>query len=148
MSPPGQRGHYPQCTALATRARIHIHLCHPRHEGMGRLRGLRVDRRHLLRDSRRCQLDAFANGCPHSLLQSFHLLDQIQERIHHLCGSLNTEKTFLYWLRFLILWRTKTQRMAHRRDSNPHRSNPPPQAIQKRPALHLFQLICPHDPLC
>ena len=49
--PPKTREHCPdmQLAVSATRTQQHSHLCHPRHEGMGRLRDLRVDRRPLNR---------------------------------------------------------------------------------------------------
>jgi hypothetical protein len=34
-------------------------------------------------------------------LQSFRLLDQVRERIRYLHYSYSTEKTYVYWTRFL-----------------------------------------------
>ena len=49
-------------------------------------------------------------------LQSFRVLDQNRERIRYLHYSLSTEKTYLYWVRFFILWHAKTHQMTHPRD--------------------------------
>lgn len=50
-----------------------------------------------------------------SLLSS-RLLDQVRERIRYLHYSLSTEKTYLYWIRFFILWHGRTHEMTHPRD--------------------------------
>ena len=50
-------------------------------------------------------------------LQSFRILDQVRERIRYLHYSLSTEKTYLYWVRFFILWHAKTHQMTHPRDT-------------------------------
>ena len=49
-------------------------------------------------------------------LQFFRILDQVRERIRYLHYSLSIEKTYLYWVRFFILWYAKTHRMTHPRD--------------------------------
>jgi integron integrase len=49
-------------------------------------------------------------------LQSARLLDQLRERIRYLHYSLSTEKTYLYWVRFFILWHGRTHKMTHPRD--------------------------------
>lgn len=49
-------------------------------------------------------------------LQSARLLDQVRERIRYLHYSLSTEKTYLYWVRFFILWHGRTHKMTHPRD--------------------------------
>ncbi len=36
---------------------------------------------------------------------STRLLDQLRERIRYLHYSSNTEKVYLYWVRYFILWR-------------------------------------------
>lgn len=41
-------------------------------------------------------------GAP--LLQSTRFHDQMRERARDLHYSLKTEKAYLYWVRFLILW--------------------------------------------
>lgn len=38
------------------------------------------------------------------VLQSVRLLDQVKERIRYLQYSLNTEKIYLYWVKFFIRW--------------------------------------------
>ena len=49
-------------------------------------------------------------------LQSIRLLDQVRERIRYLHYSLSTEKVYLYWIRFFILWHGRTAGMTHPRD--------------------------------
>ena len=49
-------------------------------------------------------------------LQSIRLLDQVRERIRYLHYSLSTEKVYLYWVRFFILWHGRTSGMTHPRD--------------------------------
>jgi integrase len=39
-------------------------------------------------------------------LQSTRLLDQLRERIRYLHYSLNTEKTYVYWVRMFVRWHT------------------------------------------
>ncbi len=43
-----------------------------------------------------------ANTEPHPPLQSKRLLDQMRERLRYMHYSLNTEKTYLYWVRWFI----------------------------------------------
>ena len=43
-----------------------------------------------------------ANSEPHPPLQSKRLLDQMRERLRYMHYSLNTEKTYLYWVRWFI----------------------------------------------
>jgi integrase len=50
------------------------------------------------------------------VLQSTRLLDQVRERIRYLHYSLATEKVYLYWMRFFVLWHGRTARMTHPRD--------------------------------
>jgi integron integrase len=50
------------------------------------------------------------------VLQSTRLLDQVRERIRYLHYSLATEKVYLYWVRFFVLWHGHTARMTHPRD--------------------------------
>ncbi len=45
-------------------------------------------------------------------LQSIRLLDQVRERIRYLHYSLNTEKLYVYWIKFFIRW----HEMKHPRD--------------------------------
>ena len=42
-------------------------------------------------------------------LQSTRLLDQVHERIRYLHCSLETEKPYLYWIRFFIRWSANQQ---------------------------------------
>ncbi|RFO96197.1 integrase [Rhodoferax lacus] len=49
-------------------------------------------------------------------LASTRLLDQVRERIRYLHYSLKTEKAYLYWARFFVLWSAKTGGMRHPRD--------------------------------
>ena len=49
-------------------------------------------------------------------LQSLRLLDQVRERIRYLHYSLSTEKTYLYWVRFYVLWHGRNGTMTHPRD--------------------------------
>ena len=49
-------------------------------------------------------------------MQSIQLLDQVRERIRYLHYSLSTEKVYLYWVRFFILWHGRTAGMTHPRD--------------------------------
>ncbi len=38
-------------------------------------------------------------------LQSTRVLDQLRERIRYMHYSLNTEKVYVYWVRFFLSWR-------------------------------------------
>lgn len=49
-------------------------------------------------------------------LRSVRLLDQVRERIRYLHYSLNTEKTYLYWVRYFIRWHGRSGEMRHPRD--------------------------------
>jgi site-specific recombinase XerD len=49
-------------------------------------------------------------------LQAIRLLDQVREGIRYLHYSLSTEKVYLYWIRFFILWHGRTAGMTHPRD--------------------------------
>ena len=49
-------------------------------------------------------------------LTSTRLLDQVRERIRYLHYSLKTEKAYLYWARFFVLWSAKNGGMRHPRD--------------------------------
>jgi len=49
-------------------------------------------------------------------LRSVRLMDQVRERIRYLHYSLSTEKVYLYWVRFYILWDAKSGQMRHPRD--------------------------------
>jgi integron integrase len=49
-------------------------------------------------------------------LASKRLLDQVRERIRYLHYSLKTEKSYLYWARFFILWSAKHGGMRHPKD--------------------------------
>ncbi len=50
-------------------------------------------------------------------LQSTRLLDQVRERIRYMHYSLETEKAYLYWVRFFIRWSaTQLGGMRHPRD--------------------------------
>lgn len=49
-------------------------------------------------------------------LQSTRLLDQVRERIRYLHYSLKTEKAYLYWVRFFVLWSARQGGMRHPRD--------------------------------
>jgi uncharacterized protein YfbU (UPF0304 family) len=46
------------------------------------------------------------------------LLDQFRERIRYLNYSLKTEKAYLYWVRFFVLWSARIGGMRHPRDMN------------------------------
>ena len=46
-------------------------------------------------------------------LASKRLLDQMRERIRYLHYSLKTEKAYLYWVRFFVLWSAKNGGMRH-----------------------------------
>lgn len=48
-------------------------------------------------------------------LQSSRLLDQLRERIRYMHYSLNTEKVYLYWVRFFIRWHGRNGQMKHPR---------------------------------
>ena len=47
---------------------------------------------------------------------STRLLDQLRERLRYLHYSLQTEKAYLYWVRFLIRWHGRGGVMRHPRD--------------------------------
>ena len=49
-------------------------------------------------------------------LRSTRLLDQVRERIRYLHYSLQTEKAYLYWVRFFIRWHGRAGVMPHPRD--------------------------------
>lgn len=49
-------------------------------------------------------------------LQLTPLLDQVRERIRYMHYSLQTEKAFLYWVRFFIRWHGRSGQMRHPRD--------------------------------
>ena len=49
-------------------------------------------------------------------MQSIRLPDQVKERIRYLHYALSTEKVYLYWIRFFILWHGRTAGMTHPRD--------------------------------
>ena len=49
-------------------------------------------------------------------LRSTRLLDQLRERIRYLHYSLQTEKAYLYWVRFFIRWHGRAGGMRHPRD--------------------------------
>ncbi len=49
-------------------------------------------------------------------MASTRLLDQVRERIRYLHYSLKTEKAYLYWARFFVLWSAKAGGMRHPRD--------------------------------
>lgn len=50
-------------------------------------------------------------------LQSTRLLDQMRERIQCMHYKLRTEKNYLYWIRFFILWSaTQSGGMRHPRE--------------------------------
>ena len=51
-------------------------------------------------------------------LVSKRLLDQVRERIRYLHYSLKTEKAYLYWVRFFVLWSAQNGGMRHPRDMN------------------------------
>jgi integrase len=48
--------------------------------------------------------------------RSTRLLDQVRERIRYLHYSLQTEKAYLYWVRFFIRWHGRGGVMRHPRD--------------------------------
>lgn len=50
------------------------------------------------------------------VLRSTRLLDQLRERIRCLHYSLSTEKAYLHWVRFFILWHGRGGVMRHPRD--------------------------------
>lgn len=47
---------------------------------------------------------------------STRLLDQLRERIRYLHYSVQTEKAYLYWVRFFIHWHGRGGVMRHPRD--------------------------------
>ncbi len=49
-------------------------------------------------------------------LASKRLLDQVRERIRYLHYSLKTEKAYLYWVRFFVLWSARQGGMRHPKD--------------------------------
>ena len=49
-------------------------------------------------------------------LASKRLLDQVRERIRYLHYSLKTEKAYLYWVRFFVLWSARQGGMRHPRE--------------------------------
>lgn len=49
-------------------------------------------------------------------LASKRLLDQVRERIRYMHYSLKTEKAYLYWARFFILWSAQQSSMRHPKD--------------------------------
>ena len=49
-------------------------------------------------------------------LKSIRLLDQVRERIRYLHYSLNTEKTYLYWVKFFVRWHGRGGVMRHPRE--------------------------------
>jgi len=49
-------------------------------------------------------------------LQSTRVLDQLRERIRYMHYSLNTEKVYVYWVRFFIRWSGRNAVMRHPRD--------------------------------
>ena len=49
-------------------------------------------------------------------LASKRLLDQVRERIRYLHYSLKTEKAYLYWVRFFVLWSARQGGMQHPRN--------------------------------
>lgn len=63
--------------------------------------------------NRHNKTDKVASAPP---LVSKRLLDQVRERIQYLHYSLKTEKAYLYWARFYILWSAKQGGMRHPRD--------------------------------
>ena len=42
-------------------------------------------------------------------LVSARLLDQVRERLRYMHYSLQTEKTYVYWIRFFVRWRPPGQ---------------------------------------
>ena len=50
------------------------------------------------------------------VLQSVRLLDQVRERIRYLHYSLNTEKTYLHWVKFFVRWHGRNGVMRHPRE--------------------------------
>ena len=52
-------------------------------------------------------------------LQSARLLDQFRRRVGYLHYSLSTEKTYLYWVRFIARWHGRNDTMTHPRDMEP-----------------------------
>lgn len=49
-------------------------------------------------------------------MRSTRLLDQVRERIRYLHYSLQTEKAYLYWIKFLIRWHGRDGPMQHPRE--------------------------------
>ena len=50
-------------------------------------------------------------------LKSIRLRDQVRERIRYLHYSLSTEKVYLYWVKFFVLWQAQQPGgMRHPRD--------------------------------
>lgn len=50
-----------------------------------------------------------------AVFRSTRLLDQVRERIRYLHYSLQTEKAYLYWVRFFIRWQGRNGAMRHPR---------------------------------
>ena len=55
-------------------------------------------------------------GTPTPALRSIRLLDQLRERIRYLHDSPQTEKAYLYWVRFFVRWHGRAGGMRHPRD--------------------------------
>ena len=49
-------------------------------------------------------------------LQSARLLDQVRERVCYLYYRVSSEKTYLYWVPFLVRWHGRNGTMTHPRD--------------------------------
>ena len=48
--------------------------------------------------------------------QSTRLLDQLREVLRYKHYSLRTEKAYVYWVKFFVLWHTRNAQARHPRD--------------------------------
>ncbi|MBX3586435.1 MAG: integron integrase [Ramlibacter sp.] len=53
---------------------------------------------------------------PGPALVSVRLMDQLRERLRYMHYSLQTEKTYTYWVRFFVRWHGRAGRMRHPRE--------------------------------
>lgn len=60
--------------------------------------------------------NANASKTPGPPLLSVRLLDQVRERLRYMHYSLQTEKTYLYWIRFFVRWHGRVGKMRHPRE--------------------------------
>jgi Phage integrase, N-terminal SAM-like domain len=56
------------------------------------------------------------SSTPTPPLVSKRLLDQVRERLRYMHYSLQTEKSYVYWIKFFILWHGRMGPMRHPRE--------------------------------